>query len=551
MRLRNSLAALTLACLTVTTMAHAQAADVLRSGFESPPDEAKPRTWWHWVSGNISKEGITLDLEAMKRVGIAEAQVFNVDQGPAGAVRTLSAEWNELTKFAIQEADRLGIELTFENCPGWSTSGGPWVTPEKSMQNVYWSTTTAKGGSDVELTLPKGKDTVGYTDIAVLAFPTPRDDAKVSKTGEGSRLADARAKAGFESNVRSRIATPWPIPQDKTISQKQIIDLTAQMAADGKLKWVAPAGDWTILRIGHASNGTKNHPTVPEATGLEVDKLSAEAVASHFNDGMMGMVIKDAGPLVGKSLKYMLCDSWEAGSLNWTPMMRETFVKRFGYDPIPWLPTLTGRVVGSVELSERFLWDFRRLIADMTANNHFGTLQKLAHDHGMQFYAEAPGIGMPCVADELQCKARTDIPMGEFWLHGDGSADVKEAASAAHINGKRWVAAESFTGRTEDASWKNDPYGVKALGDKHFCLGLNRMVFHRYAHQAYPGREPGVTMGPWGLNFERSNTWWEPGAAWLKYIARCQWMLSQGDAVSDVLFFYGEWAPTRCPAAPT
>jgi hypothetical protein len=663
MRLCTSLAALALVCFAATTTARPQATDALRSGFETPPDEAKPRTWWHWVSGNISKEGITLDLEAMKRVGIAEAQVFNVDQGPTGPVRTLSPEWNELTKFAIQEADRLGIELAFENCAGWSTSGGPWVTPEQSMQQVYWSKTSVAGGSEVDVALPKGTDRAGYKDIAVLAFPTPQGDlgsaptvtasedmkdvaaladtdtkteatlawptknqpayvafdfAEPVKRGsasirfdkytdapsgefqasedgkefktiasfkgdsallfepvtarhfrvviqrptgktegvklaelnfEGVRLANARAKAGFHSDMRSNIRTPGSVPAEMCIPQDKLVDVTSNLTADGKLKWAAPVGNWTILRIGHASNGRTNHPSVPEATGLEVDKLSAEAVTSHFNDGFMGQVLKDAGPLTGKSLKYVLCDSWEAGSLNWTPKMREAFIKRCGYDPIPWLPTMTGRVVGSVELSERFLWDFRRVIADMTADNHFGTLQKLAHDHGLQFYAEAPGIHMPCVADELQCKARTDIPMGEFWLHNDGAADVKEAASAAHINGKRWVAAESFTARTENASWKNDPYSIKALGDKHFCLGLNRIVFHRYAHQP-DNREPGVTMGPWGLNFERTQTWWEPGAGWIKYIARCQWLLSQGEPVSDVLFFYGEWAPnTLAPRA--
>lgn len=664
-RLRTPAAALAFACFTAIAAAQVPSAtDALRAGFVTPPDEAKPRTWWHWVSGNISKEGITLDLEAMKRVGIAEAQIFNVDQGPAGNVRTLSPEWNKLTTWAIQEADRLGIELAFQNCPGWSTSGGPWVTPEQSMQHVYWSTATVTGGSDVNVALPLPKDKTkdGYKDIAVLAFPTPRGDASEAAptvTGsdgvqdaaalidgdrateatlawpidgqsahmqfdfaepvtrgslsirfdkyrdrpkgavqssddgttfkelarfegdstvifapttarhfrvvvdppreksdgvklaelswEGARLANGRAKAGFHSDVASKLSTPWAIPAEMSISQDKLIDVTSHLTADGTLKWSAPAGDWTILRIGHASNGMLNHPTVPEATGLEVDKLSAEAVTSHFNNGYMGTVIKDAGPLAGKSLKYVLSDSWEAGSLNWTPTMRDDFMKRCGYDPIPWLPAMTGRVVSSVELSERFLWDLRRVIADMTADNHFGVMQKLAHDHGMQFYAEAPGIRIPCVADELQCKARTDIPMGEFWLHGEGSEDVKEAASAAHINGKPWVAAESFTGRPEDASWRNDPYGIKALGDKHFCLGLNRIVFHRYAHQPFADREPGVTMGPWGLNFERTQTWWEPGAAWLKYIARCQWLLSQGEPVSDVLFFYGEWAPNTLP----
>ncbi|MGB8353508.1 MAG: glycosyl hydrolase, partial [Chthoniobacteraceae bacterium] len=127
----------------------------LEQGFRSPPKEARPGTWWHWVNGNVSKEGITLDLEAMKRIGLSGAQIFNVNQGPVGPVKMFSDEWRALTQHAIREADRLGLELGFENGPGWSESNGPWVTQEESMQFVYPTEVTVTGGQKIKVTLPQ------------------------------------------------------------------------------------------------------------------------------------------------------------------------------------------------------------------------------------------------------------------------------------------------------------------------------------------------------------------------------------------------------------
>ena len=186
--------------------------------------------------------------------------------------------------------------------------------------------------------------------------------------------------------------------------------------------------------MGHTSTGKKNAPAPDSGTGLECDKMNRAAVEANFA-GMMGKVIAEVGPLAGKSLKMVLADSWEAGCQNWTPAMREEFTKRRGYDPYPWLPCIAGRVVGSLEESERFLWDFRRTIADLIAEHHYGTFQKLCHKNKLLFTAEAPGIGMPTIADQLQCKARTDVPMGEFWMGGHN--DSKEPACAAHIGGQQ------------------------------------------------------------------------------------------------------------------
>jgi hypothetical protein len=225
--------------------------------------------------------------------------------------------------------------------------------------------------------------------------------------------------------------------------------------------------------------------------------------------------------------------------------MRQEFQKRRGYDPDPWLLALTGRVVDSVDASERFLWDFRRTIADLVAENHYGVLQNLAHQNRLGLYAEAVGIGMPTVADQLQCKGRTDIPMGEFWVGQKGIDDPKEAASAAHIYGQNIAGAEAFTSMPEFGSWARDPYSLKVQGDLQFCMGINRFIFHRYAHQPWLDRKPGMSMGPWGTNFERTNTWWEPAVAWMTYLTRCQFLLQRGHFSADVCYFYGEGAPVE------
>ena len=286
--------------------------------------------------------------------------------------------------------------------------------------------------------------------------------------------------------------------------------------------------------------------------------MSRAAVESHI-EHLFSPVWADSPAQTGSTFRYILLDSWEAGCENWTPLLPAEFMKRRGYDLHPWLPALTGRVVLNLDATERFLWDYRRTLADLVADNHYGVFHEEAHAHHMGVMSEAPGIGKPTVADGLQCKGRCDIPMGEFWVNQTGEANVddpKEAASAAHIYGQNIAATESFTSIPETAAWKNDPYSMKMEGDKEFCLGVNRFVFHRYAHQPWLDRVPGMSMGPWGINFERTNTWWNQGSAWITYLSRCQYLLQQGHFAADICYFYGEEAPVFVqtmqlkPAAP-
>lgn len=654
--------------LSASLVAPCAASDDLADGFRHPPPDARPQTWWHWMNGNITKEGITADLEAMQRIGVGGAQIFNAAQGePPGPVKVFSPEWFALVKHAVSEADRLGLTITMHNCAGWSESGGPWVTPPQAMQRVVWSELRVHGPQTLSMPLPAPTLVVANYcgDIAVLAFPATADEhqsiaalapaiststpgvdlrplldgnggayvalplptdtapeiitldfrqpkacgsvrlvgreylsmpvegeiqtsddgvafhtvaalpdltkgrnhpsilttfpstsarfyriviTKVDARAKaleltaidfgGERLAHTEERAGFRAAAGMSFL-PQTIPASDTIATDGVIDLTSHVK-DGRLECQVPSGDWTIVRFCHTPTGQMNAPAPDGGRGWECDKMSRAAVDAHF-DALMGKVIAEVGPLAGKTFRAVLADSWEAGSENWTPTFRAEFTQRRGYDPLPYLPVVTGRVVGSVEVSERFLWDYRRTIADLIAENHYAEIARLAHAHGMQFAAEAPGIGMPTIADELQCKGRTDIPMGEFWM--DGHNDTKETASAAHIYGDSIAAAEAFTAKPGDANWTKSPFDHKMLGDLQFTIGINQFVFHRYAHQPWLDRVPGMAMGRWGTNFDRTNTWWEQARAWMTYLSRCQFLLQRGLPVADVCYFYGEGAP--------
>jgi len=514
------------------------ASDALSDGFRNPPDAAKPYTWWHWMNGNISREGITADLEAMKRVGVGGAQIFNVDCGiPAGPTRFMSPDWREMIKHAVSEAGRLGLELCIHNCAGWSSSGGPWVKPEQAMQELVWTETTAKGPAPFSEALKQPEARADYyRDIAVFAFKANMAaDAK-------ERIQDIEGKAGVER--RDRIDPDVTPTSGPCIPLEGVLDLTNRMASDGRLTWDVPDGDWTILRIGYSPSGRENAPAAAEGRGLECDKMSKEALDAHWA-GMMGKVIQDIGPLAGKVLNNSLIDSYEVGCQNWTASFRQEFQKRRGYDPLPYLPITTGRIIDSREVSERFLWDFRRTIADLFADNYFGHFAELCHQNGMISSAETYGNGG---FDNIQCGGKVDIVMGEFWVpSGSGGGSTKMAASSAHTHGTKVVGAESFTAEAGNGRWLVDPYSIKALGDRIYCNGVNRFIFHRYAHQPWLNVKPGMTMGPWGMNFERTVTWWDQGAAWLKYTARCQFMLQSGRFAADACYFTGEAAPNDLP----
>ncbi|HBO42755.1 MAG TPA: glycosyl hydrolase family 43, partial [Planctomycetaceae bacterium] len=514
------------------------AGETLEKAFESPPDAARPWVYWFWMNGNITKQGITADLEAMKRVGIGGTLIMSVSTGILpGKVDFMTPEWRELFAFAVAEADRLGLEIIMNNDDGWTGSGGPWNTVENSMQVLTSSEIRVKGPSRFDAVLPSPPAKLDYyRDIAILAIPDVQDDPQGGPATAGDadgkttpRIENWQAKAGYVHGKRID-----PVVGDANaagIPSAKIVDLTSEVDAEGRLQWDVPEGNWVLLRLGHTTNGRRNHPCTPHGVGLECDKLSKEAMEKHF-DGFLAKLIADVGPLAGKSLVGTHVDSWEVGSQNWTSKLREEFKSRRGYDPSPYYATLVGYIVESPEVSERFLWDYRKTLADMMADNYFGHLRELAKKHGMIMSAEAYGGDF----DYLQAASRMDIPMSEFWVRSLGAngspgwvleqdPTSKWASSAAHAACRKIVAAEAFTATDHEGKWQNHPYKIKALGDRMFAEGVNRFVFHRYAMQPWMDRLPGMTFGPWGTCIERTLTWFEPGRAWFKYLARCQHLL--------------------------
>jgi hypothetical protein len=367
------------------------------------------------------------------------------------------------------------------------------------------------------------------------------------------RIENVDAKDGDSGAFVASSDVENSAPESLLVKHNDVIDLSRQMDANGRLDWDAPPGDWIVLRVGRTPTGRNNHPAPEEGTGPECDKFSAAALDAHWA-GFVQKCIDDAGPLAGKGKTFnnVLIDSYEVGGQNWSEDFRAEFQKRRGYDPLKFLPAFTGRVVDSPEISERFLFDVRRTISDLFANNYYGHFKELCDAHGMTASIE-PYTGP---YESLQQGAAAEIPMGEFWVGGNNiDTSVKLAASVGHIYGRPVIGAESFTAAPgAHGRWLDDPYAIKALGDQVFCFGINRYIFHRYAMQPWTNRWPGMTMGQWGTHFDRTSTWWEQGRTWLQYVARCQFLLQKGRFVADAAYFCGENSPAEMrvdePALP-
>ncbi len=548
------------------------AAPALEQGFVQPPPEARPWVYWYFMDGNLTREGLTADLEAMRDAGIGGAIFLEVDLGlPRGPVKFMSPEWRRLLAHAVHEAERLGIEIILGSGPGWCGTGGPWVQPDQSMQHLVAGETNVTGPAKFDAVLDRPAPRVPFfgegtltpefakqwrefqRDVAVLAFPQPKDD---------QRLADADEKALYKRGpyssfpgVRSALPTAaeYPsLPAEARIAPDSVVDLTGKMSEDGRLQWDVPPGKWTILRFCRTVTGQITRPSPQPGLGFETDKFNPAAVDAHL-DTFVGGLLKEIGTRKkdgAGGLSTLHFDSWEMSSQNWSQEFRNEFQRRRGYDPLRYLPAFTGRIVDSVEVSERFLWDVRQTAQELVIENHVSRLRDFAHRQGMQFSCEP--YDMNPTAD-LSMGAVADVPMGEFWWQGfDTAFSVIEAASIAHTGGRQVVAAEAFTSEPGE-DWQGYPANIKPLGDWAFAAGINRVAFHRYQHQPWLDRWPGMRMGPYGVHWERTQTWWPMVSAYHSYLARCQFLLRQGRSVADILFLNAEGAPQvfRAPASAT
>ena len=362
----------------------------------------------------------------------------------------------------------------------------------------------------------------------------------------GSRISRFEEKAGF-ANLQSFDPFPTPpVAAANAIRKDDIVDLTSKMRPDGPLDWTPSPGRWVILRFGYSLTGVTNHPASPEGTGLEVDKLSREDVREYMNT-YLDSYKNAVGPLMGKrGLQFVISDSWEAGTANWTDDMVAEFTKRRGYDPRPWLPVLAGRIIESSQSSERFLWDYRKTLGDLLAEYHYDQITDILHQRGMGHYGESHEEGRAFIGDGMEVKRSNDVPMSAMWTQKPGvnkdlpgyNADIRESASVAHIYGQNLVAAESMT--ASSGAWAWSPATLKPTADKEMAMGLNRFVIHTSVHQPLLDKKPGLALGPFGQWFNRNETWAEQATPWIRYLARSCYLLQQGHFAADIAYFYGE-----------
>ena len=508
----------------------------LAGGFADPAGEYRPWVWAHWLHGNVDRASITRELEAMKRAGLGGLTMFDVAQQgiPAGEHKYMQPSWQEMFGFEIAEAKRLGLEIMTHNGPGYGGNGGPWMPAERAAQMVVSSAQRITGGQAFKGTLPQpASKGAWYRDIAVLAIQETEAQSKPPAI-EGDA---AIKRLVWLSYVGYKGAASAPLdataPAELCIPRKNIVDVTSRMSADGTLAWDAPPGDWTLLRFGHTWTGQETLPATPEGLGPECDKLDPRGIRLHFNHVMKRM-IELGGPASGKNFHSFFADSWEAGGQNWTEKMPEEFRRRRGYDPIPFLPIFTGRVLGDLQTSERFLYDLRQTVSELATEHFWGEIRRLCNAHGMRFASEV----YITTGNDFDAANHLDEPMGELWLPGSGAdvyrQSIKLASSTANLNGKSRVGVEAFTANQLER-WRSHPATLKPFADQIFCLGGNRLQVHRFAMQRFPNLRPGMMMGPWGTQYDSTQTWWEWTKPWHDYITRCQFLLSQGPVVTDVL----------------
>lgn len=520
----------------------------LRAGFANPPEAARMRCYWWWLNGHTDKATITHDLEQMKAKGFGGALLVDANGSNQGGNADVppgptfgSPAWMDLYRHALREADRLGLDIALNITSGWNL-GGPDVTPAQASKLLTWSTIDVSGSKHLSLTLTMLPVRNGfYRQIAVLAYPL-RSTARENVPAHSRSLAfrSAAAETGFSMPPSGWMLNVPDQPADTSLAEVQ--NVTSSMRGD-RLDWDAPAGDWEILRIGYTDSDARVSTSSGAWQGLAIDYMSRDAFDTYW-DHTVAPLLEAARPF--HSLKTLATDSWELGGTNWTDTFATEFKARRGYDPVPWLPVITGRIVQSSAASTAFLADLRRTVADLIVSNHYDEFARRAAASGLGVQAESGGPhGAPL--DALETFRRSAVPQSEFWSQNPHRAKdeerffTKEAASAVNIYGQRFVAQEGETSIGEQWS-ESLATDLKPTFDMAVTEGMNRLVWHEFtsspASTGLPGQEYFA-----GTHLNPKITWWNAGDAFFQYLNRVQFMMQQGVPVDDVLYFYGDNIP--------
>ena len=499
------------------------------TAFTHPPESAKPGVLWMWMGSNISREGIRDDLEALKKEGFNSTTMLTladittpwsavIGNSPTQQMVAWTEPWWQMVRYAAEESKRLGMDFGMFNCPGYETSGGPWITPELSMQEICWSSKEVTGGKHIHIQLDKPE----VNPRANMRFPVFNPETGLTE----NPVIEARKTFYKDIAVLA-------LPSKGVVAKNNVIDITGKMQQNALLDWDVPEGDWVVYRFGHTTMGSLIQPAQPQAVGLECDKMSQAAVDFHM-DHIIGEMQKHLGDLIGTGFTHVYFDSYEAGDPTWTPMMKEEFLKRRGYDITPYLSTFAGRIIDSKADSAKFRDDFDATIKDLYKDIYFTTVSKKLKEANLIYLSEPYG-GPWREEDIVPLVHRV---MAEFWTN-DGVFTPYEfdpTVKAVRKSGQNLIAAEAFTGQPADSKWNEYPAWLKPIGDEAFCKGVNRIIIHRFTHQPWDDRyKPGATMGQWGTHFDRTQTWWKPATAMVNYWQRCQALLQWGkiSSISD------------------
>ena len=501
----------------------------LEAGFVNPPHESRPMVLWHWMNGNVTKDSIRKDLLWMRDIGLSGFFLFDAAYSTPQVVDTLlpymSEGWKDAFRHAVALADSLGLEVGIASSPGWSLTGGPWVSEDDAQKKLVWSATPVRG--HYRGALPSPSTTVS----SELFHAVPEQEGIVR---------------GYLKEIRVLAVRRDPEPVVRDISSSY---------RDGKLDWTAPEGDWIVYRFAYTLIGTTNGPAPPEATGLEVDKLDSGAVSRYW-DNYLGLYRETLGRDLGPgAISNIDIDSYESGKGTWTLRMEEEFEKRRGYSMALWLPALAGEKIGDDEERERFLFDWRQTLGELLAENHYDLATGIFHSQGIKRYSESHEERRSFTGDGMMVKRTADVPQGAFWVRFRAGvyaimphmeADLRESSSVAHIYGQNICAAEAFTTNGRPGKWDGwwayqcHPGKLKPVADAAMAEGLNRFVIHTSVHQPSEEFKPGLGLGPYGQWFNRFDTWASEARPWIDYISRSCFLLSQGRFVADIAYLYGE-----------
>lgn len=532
---------------------HAQGGD-LQQGFCQPPDAAKPWVYWWWLKGNVTETSITRDLEAMKQIGVGglllfDARGYHEDHVPPPESRMefMSPQWRRMVKRTIEEASRLGLQVSINlsSCAG--ALKGPWNVGSDAPKRLLWTGGEVCGPCRIEVRLRRPERSP-FWEVALLAArhgETARATSLPAQTlsqnslrllageGRGATVGTSETGPKLAGSLSVELSDNWremTLPPPSAPTVVDVVQLADKVDVQGTLTWDVPQGRWTVIRFAC---------TVMEGREFDVDILDPQAVKRHF-ERMGRPLIQDAGPALGKTLTHFYSVSWEGAAPSWTLGFEKFFAKRRGYRPEVYLPVLAGLTVTSREVSDRFLRDYHRTLADCFMDHFYGRLRALCAEAGLKWHSESGGPWNRALltfqhADQLAFLGRNDMPQGEFWHRG--RALNRPPAMAAHIYGSPLAATEAFTHMRKH--WSAYPAALKPDADAAFCDGVNHFIWHTFTASPEEFGKPGIEYFA-GTHLNPNVTWFDQAGPLLGYLARCQFMLRQGRFVADVCCYAGD-----------